>query len=261
MIGSVKNTLDILNCFSLECPEIRVTDVSKKLGLSKSTVSRLLSTLNQEGVVARIPTNQKYRLGSKVLELANIYLLTVELGTLALPYLRDLRDEMGETASIFIIDGEYRICIENVESSQEVRPIIKKGIRLPLHAGSAGKLLLAFLPDERRKEILSKTGLPSLTENTITDLKRLEDEMTKIRRDGYAVSDQERVSYVSSISAPIRDFKGEVTAALCLSTIKMRFKDKTAEEAITSIKIAAEKISKELGYAGIGQSHDSGDCF
>lgn len=248
MIRSVQHTVEILNCFTLAHTEIGVTDVSKKLGLSKSTISRLLSTLEQAGFVAKITNNNKYRLGFKAVELGNIYLSSVNLGTVALPYLRELRDKTDETASLFVIDGEYRICIEKLEGSQEVRPMITKGAHYPLHAGSAGKLLLAFLPDERRKKVLSKTGLPSFTEKTITDIRRLETEMGKIKREGYAASDQERASYVSSISAPIRDFKEEVVTALCMSTVKMRFKGKKVEQVIMLVKEIAGKLSKELGY-------------
>jgi IclR family KDG regulon transcriptional repressor len=251
-IKSIRNTLNILNCFTYENPEIRVTEISKKLGLSKSTVSRLLSTLLQGNFVAKVSTNQKYRLGPKILELANIFLSNTELRNIAIPYLRDLRNKTGEMVSIFVIDGNQRVCLEKVDSPHEVRYVLSIGGRYPLHAGSSGKLLLAYLPEEKRKEIILKTGLPRFTSNTITNFKNLEKQLNKIREEGYAVSHQERASLVASISAPIRNFKGEVIAALCISGLEVHFADE--KKFISLTRIAADRISKELGYQGTGKN-------
>jgi len=248
IIKSVKTSLNILNFFTYETPEIGVTEISRKLGLSKSTISRLLSTLEQGGLVAQVSTNQKYRLGNKVLELASIFLSHTEWRTIAIPHLKDLRDKTDETVTVFVIDGDQRVCLEKVDSSHEVRQFLNIGGRYPLYAGSAGKLLLAYLSKDKREEILLKTGLPRLTSNTITNLKSLEKELNKICQEGYAVSHQERVPLISSISAPIRNFRGEVIAALCLSGLTVRFTNKKMVEFIKLTKITAERISQELGY-------------
>jgi IclR family KDG regulon transcriptional repressor len=251
VIKSIRNTLNILDCFTSENPEIRVTEISKKLGLSKSTVSRLLSTLEQGNFVAKVSTNQKYRLGPKILELASIFLSNTELRNIAIPYLRNLRNKTGEMVSIFVMYGNQRVCLEKVDSPHEVRQTLSIGDRYPLHAGSSGKLLLAYLPKEKRKEIILKTGLPRFTSNTITNFKNLEKQLNKIREEGYAVSHQERASFVASVSAPIRNFKGEVIAALCVSGLEARFANE--KEFIRLTRIVADRISKELGYQGTGK--------
>lgn len=248
IIKSIKKGLDILNCFSHENPEIGVTEVSKKLGLSKSTVSRLLYTFEQSHWVTKVSTNQKYRLGPKVLELASIFRSHTEWRTVALPHLKVLRDKADETVTGFIIDGTQRVCIEKLDSSHEVRQFLNIGGRYPLHAGAAGKLLLAYLPKEKRKEILLRTGLPRFTSNTIVQSKNLEKELNKIRQEGYAVSHQERAPFVSSVATPIRDFKGEVIAALCLSGLAGRFSDEKLKEFIKLTTMTADRISQELGY-------------
>ncbi len=248
IIKSVKTALNILNCFTHESPEIGVTEISKKLALSKSTVSRLLSTLEQGNLVAKISTNQKYRLGPKVLEWAGIFLSNTEWRTIALPHLKDLRDKTDETVTIFVVNGNQRVCLEKLDSPHEVRQFLNIGNHYPLHAGAAGKLLLAYLPKEKWKEILSKTGLPRFTSNTIINLKGLEKELNKIQKEGYAISHQERAPFVSSVATPIRNFKGEVIAALCLSGVTIRFTNEKMAEFINLTRITAGRISQELGY-------------
>jgi IclR family transcriptional regulator, KDG regulon repressor len=248
MIKSIKNGLDILACFSHETPEIGVTDIANKLSLSKSTVSRLLSTLQQGNLVIQIPPYQKYRLGPKILDLASIFLSNFEWRMIAIPHLKDLRDKADETVTVFIVQGIERICIEKFDSSHELRPVLNLGGHYPLHAGAAGKLLLAYLSPEIRKEILGQTGLPRLTPYTITTLKEIEHELAGIRRDGYAVSLAERALHVSSVAAPIRDFAGKVIAALNLSGPTVRFTREKQKEYVLLVAVTADKISRQIGY-------------
>jgi DNA-binding IclR family transcriptional regulator len=248
MIKSIKNGLDILACFSHETPEIGVTDTANKLRLSKSTVSRLLSTLQQGNLVIQVPPYQKYRLGPKILDLASIFLSNFEWRMIAVPHLKDLRDKADETVTVFIVQGNERVCIEKFDSSHELRPVLSLGGRYPLHAGAAGKLLLAYLSPEMRKKILDQTGLPRFTLRTITTLKGIEYELAKIRRDGYAVSLAERALHISSVTAPIRDFAGEVIAALNLSGPTVRFAPEKIKEYIRWVIVTADKISREIGF-------------
>ncbi|MGD0624750.1 MAG: IclR family transcriptional regulator C-terminal domain-containing protein [Thermodesulfobacteriota bacterium] len=119
-----------------------------------------------------------------------------------------------------------------------------------MHAGAAGKLLLACLSPEMRKEILYRTGLPRLTPHTITTLKGIEHELADIRRDGYAMSLAERAVHVFSVTGPIRGFAGEVIAALNLSRPKVRFAPEKLNEYIRMVGETADKISREFGYEG-----------
>jgi DNA-binding IclR family transcriptional regulator len=248
MIKSVKRAVNILDSFNRQAPELAVTELSKQLGLSKSTISRLLSTLREEGFVSKVFSNQKYRLGPKVLELADIFLSSTEWTDVARPHLKILRDKTDETVYVFVIDGDQRVCLEKFESSHELRPILNIGSRYPLHAGSAGKLLLAWLSQERRDEIFSKTGLPRLTRNTITNCRALEKELKKIRQTGYAIAHGERIPHVSSVAAPIRDFKGDVIAALCLHVVTNRFTPERERELARLSIEAADNISREIGF-------------
>lgn len=247
MIKSIKKAMDILCSFTYESPEITVTQTSRRLSLSKSTVSRILSDLERHNLICRAPYNG-YRIGSKILELANIYQATTNWLEVARPHMRDLQRRTGQSVSVFILDGEQRICIGKLESSHEVRQVLTVGSRYPLHAGAPGKVILAYLPTEKREQILIKTGLPKFTPSTITNVRMLDKELMKIRKNGYAVSLEERVPLIASVSAPIRGYNGEIIAALCLSGLSIHFLDSNLSEFARLTKTAANKMSEQLGY-------------
>jgi DNA-binding IclR family transcriptional regulator len=187
-------------------------------------------------------------LGSKVLELANIFLSGIEWRTHATPYLKELRNKTDETVMVFVMDGDHRVCLEKFEGSHELRPMLNIGGRYPLHAGSAGKLLLAFLPEDERKKILSRTGLPRFTSSTITGAKTLEKELLLIRKRGYAISHQERMNFLSSVSVPIRDHSGKVIAAICIDGPTVRFNAEKVKEFKNMAIAAAHQISSVIGF-------------
>lgn len=245
---SLKSALDILNCFTLDNHELGVSEIARELGIYKSKVSRVLSAYEAEGVVLRSQSTQKYRLGPKILGWAAILLSKTDMRAVALPYMEELRGKTNETVNLYVLESDYRICIERVESSQSIRMVSKIGERLTLHAGAAGKLLLAYLPEEERKETIERIELPRLTPKTITSRKELEKELEKICRQGFATSFQELVPLAASISAPLRNYEGEVIAALGIAGPAMRFTSQKVKEYLLYVKEIASKISQELGY-------------
>ena len=248
MIKSIKSGAEILNYFTHDAPELGVTEAAKRIGLSKSAVSRILSTLNQARLVSKNPVNQKYRLGPKVLELADIFLMGMGWRAVAIPHLKELRNKTDETVMIFILDGDHRVCLEIFESSHELRPVLNIGGRYPLHAGSAGKVLLAYLPEEERRKILAQAGMPKITPNTITNTEELEKQLAQIRKQGYAVSRQERTDFLSSISAPIKDYRGKVIAVVCLDGPTFRFTNHNIRKFKQLLLATTESISREIGH-------------
>jgi IclR family KDG regulon transcriptional repressor len=195
-------------------------------------------------------SNQKYRLGPKILGLAAILLSKTDLRAIALPYMDELKRKTGETVNLFILEGDCRICIERVESPQGIRMVSNIGEPIPLPAGAVGKLFLAYLPEKKRKELMQRVHLTQVTPKTITCKKELEKEVQKIREQGFAKSFQERVPLAASLSAPIRNYTGEVIAALSLGGPVMRFTPQRVREYVISVKETAHKISRELGYQG-----------
>lgn len=248
MIKSIKSSTEILNYFTHDAPELGVTEASKRIDLSKSAVSRILSTLNQARLVRKDPVSKKYRLGPKVLELADIFLMGMKWREVSIPHLKELRNKTGETVAIFILDGDHRVCLEIYQSSHELRSVLNIGGRYPLHAGAAGKILLAYLPEEERRKILAQAGMPKITPNTITDLKDLEKQLTRIRKQGFAVSHQETTDFLSAISAPIKDYSGKVIAAVYVGGPSVRFTNHNIMKFKQLLLATTENISREIGY-------------
>jgi DNA-binding IclR family transcriptional regulator len=248
MLKTIKSSAEILNYFTHDAFELGVTEASKRIGLSKSAVSRILSTLGQARLVSKNPVNHKYRLGPKVLELADIFLMGMGWRAIAIPHLKELGNKTDETVMIFILDGDRRVCMEKFESSHELRSVLNIGGRYPLHAGSAGKVLLAYLPEEERRKILAGMIMPKITPNTVTNPKELEKQFAQIRKQGYAVSHQERTDFMSSISAPIKDHSGKVIAAVCIDGPTFRFTNHKLKKFKELLLSAAETISREIGH-------------
>jgi DNA-binding IclR family transcriptional regulator len=153
-----------------------------------------------------------------------------------------------ETISLYVLDGNDRVCIERLESPQNVRIVARLGRRLPLYAGSAGKVFLAFLPTKRCEEILASTVLVPLTSKTIVNLPTLRSELENIRQQGYAVSRGEWLLDASGVAAPIFDQSGDVTAVLAISGPGQRFADDVIARYAQVVTRQALVISLALGF-------------
>lgn len=147
-----------------------------------------------------------------------------------------------------IIDGLYRICVDGVESTREVKASFIIGSRLPLYAGAPGKVLLAFLSDIDRKKLLDELHIVPFTQKTIIDKKVLRKELQKVREEGIAISVAEYIDMFTGISVPIRNYTGNVVAALACCGISTRFTPAVIEEYSELLLQAARKISTNLGY-------------
>lgn len=200
------------------------------------------------GILNQDPETLSYMMGSRVLAWAGIYTITSDVRTLSLPVMVRLQEQTRETISLYVMEGNDRVCVERLESPETVRIVARVGRRIPLYAGSAGKVFLAYLPDARRDEILADIELVPMTKRTITDLDELKINLHKIRRQGYAVSKGEWVLEASGVAAPIFDQFGRIAAALTISGPSQRFTEEKIHEIAALVTPAAEKISRELGY-------------
>jgi len=152
---AVTRALDILLCFSEERPELSLTEISARLGLSKSTAHRLLAVLQAERFVQRDPVSHTFRLGTRLVELAALASAQSDLPRCALPHLNHLVQDYHETADLAVLDGESLIYLEVVLCSQPVRLAVRPGGRLWLHSTASGKAFLAYLPQERARRLVA----------------------------------------------------------------------------------------------------------
>lgn len=250
---SLERLVAIMDCFTLDEPVLGVREVSRKTGLPHSTAGRLMAHMKVLGMLAQDLETQAYTIGVKPLAWAGIYTVTSDLRSVSLPVMVRLQQNTRETISLYVLEGNERVCVERLESPEAVRIVARIGRRIPLHAGSAGKVFLAFLPEERRQEVLAGAHLTPMTPRTITDRDVLQAELVKIRKRGYAVSQGEWILEASGVAAPIFDLSGRIHGALTISGPAQRFSEEKFKEMIALVKSGAEEISRELGYFPIGE--------
>lgn len=248
MSKSVDKAIAALNCFSLERPILGVGDISGLTGYTKSTVSRLLTTLHRHGCVERAGGHGKYQLGYRINLWANKGVRQNNLVNIARSVMEKLRDKCGEEIALYVIEGDRRVCVDRVASLHEIAKVGPVGTYYPLHAGASGKVLLAYLPKDQRNAIISKGRLEKFTSLTITDHKKLEKDLKAIRNKGYAVSRGEREPDAFSVTAPIWDAGGRIVASISISGPNFRLTDKQLKKDIQEILDASKVISNKLGY-------------
>lgn len=249
LLSSVYNTLEILDLLS-EYKELGVTEISKKLNLGKSSVFRMLYTLEKKKYVYKT-SDAKYRLGIKFVYYGQKLLEEMNSLDVIRPYLKELRDEHNETVHLSILDkSDYNIIIlDKIENKSTIQMSSRIGKKLPGYCTAMGKALLASLPDEELEEIVFSLELEKKTENTITDPNKLLETLKKIREQGYSEDSEESEEGLVCYAVPIRNIHGDIVAAISFSGPSSRM-EKKKEELINSLKITAEEVSKSLGYVG-----------
>lgn len=246
-IQSVERAAAVLRSFTDADAELGVTTISGRLGLHKSTVSRLLSTLEHAGFVEQNPQTGKYRLGLGLITLAGVALERMDLRRIAQPFLEDLAEFTQETINITVLDRDECVNIERVASPQPIRHAGWLGRRTPLHCTATGKVLLAYMTPEERYAVLP-SSLPRFTERTITHRPTLEKALQAVREQGYGIAHEELEEGLSAIAAPIFDHAGQVDATVSISGPTYRIGPGKIECLSRPLTEAANKISIRLGY-------------
>jgi IclR family transcriptional regulator, KDG regulon repressor len=247
-IQSIDRAIAILDYFSAKHPEAGVREIARHLKLHPSTVGRMLATLTSLDILIQDDLTHRYKLGSKVLKWGAVYLGNLNLQNEARPFMQVFREKTNETVSLYIPSGNERVLIERIDSTHFLRVITQVGERMPLYAGASGKIFLAFLPVEKREEVLETKRLERLTAQTIVNIEDLRKELSLIRKRGYAVSHGERVEGVSSVSAPIFNFRNQVIGAISISGPTGRFSAERINEFIEPLIKATQQISFAMGY-------------
>ncbi|BAQ11243.1 transcriptional regulator, iclr [Bacillus sp. OxB-1] len=240
-IRSLQRAIDLLECFTMEERELSLTEISKKIKLAKSTVIRLLYTLELNSFVERDPVTFKYKLGKQLYFIGNIAGQSIEIREVAKESMRRLRDKTEETVNLYVLDKESRVCIQQFESSQSIRHIIKIGEKLPLTLGATGKVILAYQSEEFIEQVFKK-------EDPKRDFQEFRQELQEIIRNRFAQSIDEREVGSSAIATPIFDVNGQMIAALSLSGPTTRFKKEVIEQWKDDLLQCGMEISTNLGF-------------
>ena len=223
----------------------RIGKISENLNLSKGTTHRLLETLGKVGFVVQDPLTHGYHLGPALLELFSDPSLNHEvLFSCAFKQMTDLRDKTGETVLLDIRAGLQKVCIEKVDSLENLKYTNEKGFAAPIYVGGGGKVLLSQLQDEQIEMLLSQISFVSITPNTIIDKEQLWDEIKKIRKQGYSTSFGERVPGSSCVSVPVRNYVTPV--ALSILGPDARFTKKIIRDILPDLILAGDTISESI---------------
>jgi DNA-binding IclR family transcriptional regulator len=228
-------------------------EAARALRLPRSTVVRMLSALEAEGLVRVSPATGRYEVGPGVLELASRYLTNREVRQVALPFLWELAQTTRETVNLAIQDGLDSICIEQVESPEVLRAVNWIGQRLPVHATSTGKAWLAFQPEREVETLLCRLGdeqgrLPACTERTLTDPQALRLQLAQVRQAGYATAHEELAVGLVAVAAPVFSHDGVVAATIAVSGPSFRLPRQRLEKLAALTVTAAQEVSSALGY-------------
>ncbi|GAC1328012.1 MAG: IclR family transcriptional regulator C-terminal domain-containing protein [Chloroflexota bacterium] len=214
LVQSLIRGLDLLQCFDKHHPSLSIAEIAEHTGLNRTTVFRFMHTLRHQQLVDYDAETRRFRLGVGVLQLGFAYLNGLPVVDRAVPLLRALRDEVGESAHLGILDGSAVIYVARVPADRIVSATVSVGARLPAASTAMGRVLLAYQPPQRLATILRGARLERRTERsprTVGELRRVLDE---VRRAGYAVSNQEYEEGICSVASPVIGETGEVVAAV-----------------------------------------------
>jgi IclR family KDG regulon transcriptional repressor len=243
ILTSVKRALEVLEFFGADKSELSLAEISKRMDMHKSSVHRILRTLEAANFLQWDAESRRYRLSLKILELANRVLGRYDLRVTAGPFMQELADTTGEIIHLSILDGREIVYLEKKGAGQVLTVATRVGGRHPAYASAMGKVLLAFLPAERLERVLEGSELAALTAHTITDKVRLQRELDQIRRQGYALDNEEAFPGIRCVAAPIRNQSGTVVAALSATVPAQRLGDERVSELAKLITETASRIS------------------
>lgn len=249
-IQSVDRAITLLEAIAEAGGETTLTEVSRRTRLNISTCHHLLSTLVQRGYVAKVPVRRSYALGARILYLSNACLTQVDLPARAAPFIEQINEKTGETVHLAVLQGDAMMKVAKRESRHPVRVDTGTlGKTDAPHATASGKAMLAWLPEADMRRVLSH-GLNRYTPKTITEWPDLIEALRHVRRNGYAMDDEEYQPGVICIGAAIRDQNGAVVGAISASTPTMRASEDHLRLVREEVLGAVRTLSAELGELG-----------
>ncbi|MFF5179703.1 IclR family transcriptional regulator [Micromonospora sp. NPDC000316] len=248
---ALDRALSVLLAFRSGSVERKVSDVSRELGLHKSTASRLFRALADTGFLQRNDETGAYRLGVTVFELGARFLSGLDMHALARPLLHQLAQDQGESVNLSIRDELDALSIYIEHGTHNVQLVSRLGRRIPLWCSAAGKALLLDHDDEQIRALFADTEFTPLTRNTVADLDTFAERMHQAREQGWALNDEESEEGLRVVAAPVRDQFGHVTAAISVSGPIFRLDEARVAELAAAAVRTADELSRQMGH-GVG---------
>lgn len=245
-VHSVERALTILEALGRKSQGYGCTELGQMLNLHKSTVHRLLSTLQAWGFAEKDPQTERYKLGTKIIYLGLEALNGLDFRKVSIPYMQDLVEISRETVQLAVLDGGEVLILERDQSPEAIT--VNLGLRGPVHCTAEGKVLLANLSTENIINILENQEMHQYTINTITGINQMISHLEKVRAQGFAINAEEMVEGVRAIATPIFNHTGNVIAALSVTGPSSRLSLERIYRLVNALKETSTSISMQLGY-------------
>ncbi|MGF9662133.1 IclR family transcriptional regulator [Arthrobacter crystallopoietes] len=244
-VQSVERAFDLLELIARAGGEVALTELAAETPLPLPTIHRLLRTLVGIGYVRQLP-NRRYALGPRLIRLGEV--ANRQLGALAMPLLKDLVANLGETANMAVLDGDMVTYLAQVPSPHAMRMFTEVGRQANLHDSGVGKAILSVMDDERVTRLVKQAGMPTPTPKSISTLEDLFADLTRIRKDGYAVDDEEQETGVRCFAMAVPG--APTPMALSISGPVSRVDDDFRDRAVPELRKATDAIAAALTLTG-----------
>ncbi len=245
--GSVQKAFMLMEAFTADKPEWGVSELARSVKANKSTVYRLLATLERLGVLQQNKATEKYRLGLKLFELGHRVSINQALVHCTHPALEKVAQQIAETVHLAILEGDQIRYVDKVESPQGLKISTEIGSRRPAYCTGIGKVLMAFNPPELWEAALTTQPLKAQTPNTITELSILKERLAHIRTKAYAIDREEFEIGLICVAVPVFNREGKMVAGLSASGPANRFREEALMHYVNLLKNGAEEISQNIG--------------
>ena len=248
-VRAVERAIQILNSFDDEHPERGVSEIAEAVGLHKATAHRIITTLLKYGLIERSSNGSNYKLGVQLLELGYRVNRRMDIRQEALPYINQLGKEVDEAIDLSVFDQRQVLCIEMVQSSHALTIAASVGKRLPAHCTAGGKLFLAHFSALQLEEYLLDPLRP-LTPNSFTDPVLLKEELSRIKKEGYAMDEEELELGVRAVASPIYNHQNKMVASLSIAGPVSRISNDRVKQILPKLMQTTLDISMRLGFLG-----------
>lgn len=251
-VPAVHRAVQVLEILAGSHTGFSLADLSRQTGIPKSSLFRILLTLEKASIVHLDRARNIYNLGMKLIDWGNRALDKIDLKTITHPHLVRMAQETRESYYVAILDDYEVIVIDRADTPEIWSMVARLGQRSPVHATASGQILVAEAPEEVVNTIIARKGLKRFTPRTLTSVARLKDRLKEVRRTGFTIADAEYKPDLCVIAVPIRDHHGKIQAALmtALQSERMRRNRALSGDIVEVLKRESAVISRELGYQG-----------
>jgi IclR family acetate operon transcriptional repressor len=246
-ITALQRGLHLLQLFTQFERGLTTMQVARLSGLPVSTVHRFLVNLESSGFL-NCSASGVYRLGLACFAVGQAALGQLDVRRLSLPYLLELNQQTRETIHLTVRHGLTAVYVEKIDSPEQLRIHSRIGASVPLHCTAVGKVMLAYMPDQERENVLRQLDLKRMTTNTVGSLQELQTELQRVRKNGYACDLEEHEVHIRCIAAPVRNHTGAVQSSLSITAPVVRMPVTRLRQLAPLIQDAGFRVSAELGY-------------